>query len=851
MTDLGVFAGNIKEKARLLGGAVAFREERSAVWRGGVLAAVVLVPMLVMALLLFVNLDPYGNMTNVPAVVVNQDRGATIDDKQRNVGLELCDLLVETASNPEEGQVKGFSWQFESDRAKADEGLRDGTYFMEIVIPAEFSKAVSLTGAKDASAAQLQVYYNPALGYNVTQAGKALFNKLVETLAACVQKDALENLYITVSETGSDLKTAENTGRDLVEGLEAAGDGAHGLANGAYQLADGVAQLADGLGQLKSGIEESSSAPEVKAMADAIAQVGEALQAYGVAVEASGSPGDPAAVAHLDDAAAAAQRAAAANSAIGNPLVAYLSGGSFSYSSGSATLSSTEKGLIPAIAEYAQAEAALAQFQEDELGPILKAVEKLKEWIDTFSPEAEQYFKDVEAYAKAVAENEQLQADLETALENYRKAVEDFTAGTITEEQLKAAQDALDAIRRQLPDVTAAVERAREQLEYDWSHTDAEGNEVGIRVILQELIDSRDDILSYLDVLTKLQEKVTTLMTLIQNQATAGAAVQGAAGKIEGYLVGVAVVSSYMGESMSQLTEAIATIYSAVAEGVDGNPSLVSGANQLASGANQLADGMYAAADGSNTVFVNVGKAAESLADEGKTEGGAVLNPFALNGEESANVSAATNYGMSMAPFFMGIGLWIGVTLAALVLDPLNRRRIYSEEKPLALVLSGYGPLACVAVGQALLCLLVLQFAFSMPVGNVLAFYGLGIVAALAFAALIQFVCGHFGLGGVVASVLVLAAQIALASGAFPVQTAMPLLGLVSLFLPLTHLVSGLRVVLGGLSVSSIMLSFGVLVLYALVFLGVSAACVMARRAWARHLQAQLGKHGVPRKGGE
>ena len=68
-----------------------FRNFRASGWLMFTICAVALIPLIYAGLFLLAFLDPYGNLVNVPAAVVNLDDGAVIDGEQRNIGQELCD----------------------------------------------------------------------------------------------------------------------------------------------------------------------------------------------------------------------------------------------------------------------------------------------------------------------------------------------------------------------------------------------------------------------------------------------------------------------------------------------------------------------------------------------------------------------------------------------------------------------------------------------------------------------------------------------------------------------------------------------------------------------------------------
>src|SRR6478735_8086732 len=88
-----------------------------------------LVPTLFGALYLWSNWDPYGKLDQVPVAVVNQDVPVQVEGKTVAAGDRL---VSELQADPI------FDWQF-VDATQANDGLADGTSYMIVTIPPEFS----------------------------------------------------------------------------------------------------------------------------------------------------------------------------------------------------------------------------------------------------------------------------------------------------------------------------------------------------------------------------------------------------------------------------------------------------------------------------------------------------------------------------------------------------------------------------------------------------------------------------------------------------------------------------------------------------------------------------------------
>lgn len=337
----------------------------------------ILLPTLFMGALLFTSLDPQGNMHNVPAVVVNSDKGATINGEERNIGQELSDRLINGNAHVQEGTIAGFDWAFESSLGKAKDGLDRGDYYVMVVVPEDFSEAIATSPGKNAKQAQIDAVFNPSLAYGVQQFGYSFLQDVTSDLAKDLQKEKADDVFVRLKTASTDFLTLTNAGLDLSDGLTTAADGSE-------QLADGVSQLASGLLQLKDGIDNASSSPESVALANALSDLGNALQRFGDV--ALSDPNE--AQAALDDAERAARAAAQANSTLGNPLVAYVCGGSFTYGNGDTKVTANEKGLVPSIKKLYEAESRFGDALT-KLKPALETLGEISEKIRKASSEQE------------------------------------------------------------------------------------------------------------------------------------------------------------------------------------------------------------------------------------------------------------------------------------------------------------------------------------------------------------------------------------------------------------------------------------------------------------------------------
>ena len=74
--------------------------------------------------------NPYGSTSNISVAVINNDKGASINNKEINIGNQVIDKLRKN---------KNLGWKF-VDEKTASKGLKKGTYYATIEIPQNFSQ---------------------------------------------------------------------------------------------------------------------------------------------------------------------------------------------------------------------------------------------------------------------------------------------------------------------------------------------------------------------------------------------------------------------------------------------------------------------------------------------------------------------------------------------------------------------------------------------------------------------------------------------------------------------------------------------------------------------------------------
>jgi len=227
--------------------------------------------------------DPAGHTADLPAAIVNQDRGVTYMSRTVNVGDELTRTLLDK-------RAFGFRAMDDAEAARAE--VRRGALAFALLIPPDFS-ANAVPGTQR-GAGQIVVYTSEGNNYssaglarrfagelghqvnemlneqrwglvlNAASGSQARLDKLKQALLEL--RDGSQTLATgaaqysaAAQQVGSGFKQVNGGIRTIESKLPADADlralktGSQQLAAGQRELGSGLAQIGDGLGQLEGG----------------------------------------------------------------------------------------------------------------------------------------------------------------------------------------------------------------------------------------------------------------------------------------------------------------------------------------------------------------------------------------------------------------------------------------------------------------------------------------------------------------------------------------------------------------------------------------------------------------------
>lgn len=186
------------------------------------------VPIIYSGIILSAYWDPFGNTSNLPVAVVNQDEPSELEGKTINIGDELIRNLKENDD---------LDWHFVSSDA-AKEGFDDGNYYMVITIPKDFSKRASTVLGDNPEKMNLTYEVNPGRNFFSVTISEQAMNRINQEISNSVTKEYTRAIFTQVNEIG--------------EGFADAADGASEINDGASRLIDGNAEITENLNKLAS-----------------------------------------------------------------------------------------------------------------------------------------------------------------------------------------------------------------------------------------------------------------------------------------------------------------------------------------------------------------------------------------------------------------------------------------------------------------------------------------------------------------------------------------------------------------------------------------------------------------------
>lgn len=211
-----------------------------------VLVAIILIPVIYAGLFVGSIMDPYGNVDQLPVAVVNEDQPANYNDKELHVGDDLIEELKENDS---------LQFNF-VDKEAAEEGLKNGTFYMTITVPEDFSK--NATTLMDDHPKKMELLYatNPGTNYIASKMSETAVLKIRDSIQEAVVRSYTETIFDSLTEVGDGMQEAADGALELKDGIETASDGNAKITKNLKKLSDSTLAFEDGADTLQKGVKD-------------------------------------------------------------------------------------------------------------------------------------------------------------------------------------------------------------------------------------------------------------------------------------------------------------------------------------------------------------------------------------------------------------------------------------------------------------------------------------------------------------------------------------------------------------------------------------------------------------------
>lgn len=652
--------------------------------------------------------DPYGQLSDLPVAVVNNDKEASYNGNTMALGKDMV-------SNLKENKTLDFHFVDEDEGKK---GLEDGDYYMVVTLPSDLSeKAASiLTDHPE----QMQIDYQTSSGHSF------IASKMSDS--AMIQLK--QNVSTNVTETYT--KALFNKMVDLKDGMSQAASGSEKLTDGANQLVAGsqtlttnLHSLADSSLTFSNGTEQFTK--ELSAYVSSVEQLhlglgnfNSGLVTYTGAVSQlyTGVESYTGGVSQLN---AGLNQFSSGVSAYTNG-VGNLATGSNQLSNQSATLRMGMEQLSEGIQQLSN-KLATSSEQKDQIVQLSSGLNQLNQAIQNIDVEDTKQL-DFVLSSIVFLSNQMLasaQSDKATTLANIQStaAYQSLTSEQQAEISASVSQNSTDSIQsaQSIVALVQGLQGSLENLQNQSSNlstlknqanqvlplasTSLTGLSSGLTeiqgAVTSKLVPASQSIASGVKAYTtgvdkvsqgasQLSDKTPTLTgslnqlvsgstTLTQKSSNLTAGVGQLVEKTPELVSGIEKLSTgsnQLNQKSQELIAGVDKLQSGSSQLADKSSQLISGASQLESGANKLADGAGKLAEGGTkltsgleglqTGVASLGQGLSNASDQLKSastesQNAEILsNPLSLSKTDNDQVPVN---GIAMAPYMISVALFV------------------------------------------------------------------------------------------------------------------------------------------------------------------------------------------------
>ncbi|AGM98184.1 YhgE/Pip domain-containing protein [Streptococcus iniae] len=769
---------------------------------------IALVPALYCLVFLSSMWNPYAHFNQFPVAVVNQDKGASLDNKSINVGNEMVDTLSKN---------KDLDFHFVSEKT-AQEKLDAGKYYMIITFPDNFSSKVASVMTKNPEKATIT--YETSKGHNFisSKISESAMIKLESKVSKTLTKTYNEKLFAKLGQLQDGMGQAAQGSQKLSNGSKEAASGsqqisdnlrllanssqtftagANKLANGINQYTGGVSQLHTGINSLSDGLftytdgvnKLSAGANQLDSKSSELLSGAKQLTAGSAQIQqlAEGANNLQAALAQM-------QKATTPNP------------------ENTANIQALITGLPQLQARINQLNGAVSALPTDAVKPVnlsslTTAVASIKSQAESLASAAAldksntlAAVQSTGAYASLTAGQ---QAEITAAINNSPSSSTNLA--TSISEKASAIDEGLKTISTSAQQLASLVGQLT-TLQTSLAQINAGTNQAlpNATSALTKLSAGMGQINSNLSLMVPGSQRLSGGIQMLQGQlsskgqelSTGITRYTGAVSQLSNGASTLAAKNPQLRDGVTELNSGSNTINEKSGQLVDGGNQLADGASKMIDGSAKLAQGGNKLKDGIAALSVGTSTLAEKLAmaDKGlstvsfkKDNSNRLANPIKVSHKDKDNVK--TN-GVGMAPYMMSVALLVAAMAANIIFyDSLKGEKHqsrYDWAKSKLLINGLISSLASLVVYTTIL------FMGFEPNHKGLTFLVI-LLTSWALMAVVTALLGWDRRFGSFASLFFLLFQLGSSAGTYPLEICPPIFTKIGKFLPMSYSVAGLR----------------------------------------------------------
>ena len=711
-----------------------------------VIVAIIAIPVIYSGLFLKSMWDPYGNVDKLPVAVVNEDKAVDYQGKTLSIG---DDLVAELKSN------NSMDFDF-VDSESAGNGLENGTYYMVITIPENFSDNATTLMDDVPKKMELRYATNPGSNYIASKLSESALVRIKEAVAAQVTQSYTQTVFDSIASAGDGMKQAADGATELKNGVQTAMGGNQTITDNLAKLSSSTLVFEDGVDTLTKGLAEYTAG-----------------------------------VAALDEG------------------VGSLKEGGTALVDGTDTLVNGAKELkdgADALAVGADALAAGVSSLSDNTDSLVQGVGAINAGADSLNKGADS--------AKQGAET------LKAGTDNLVTGVTDVSNGLSQVKQIVDGHSDTGIPIAMMPSLSAAINKLYDGVGTpdSVSPTTLVGASKAVNMGTSTLNSGIANISMGAAALhagtSELAAKTSELPAGVQKLKSGADSVSAGAGRLAAGTSAIVDGSTAVKNGMIQLDDGITAVQSgthelksnsaALNDGAaqlsEGSAQIHSGSVQLYEGSGQLGDGMVRLYEGTGTLETGLSDGVDKVNDNSLKNDTADMFASPVKDVET-QITNVENNGHAMAPYMMSVGLWVGA-LAFCLMYPLATYK--GELKSgAAWWLSKATILYPVALLQGICMIALLHYVAGFNPTHMMKTVLFACLTSVTFTAIMYFFNIVLGKVGSFIMLVFMVVQLAGSAGTYPVEISPSFVSKIHAFVPFTYTVDAFRsTISGGVSIA-------------------------------------------------